>query len=439
MEAASHSDPLVILIDLEKRIRSVSELNELKFVFVNETHGLVPYRQAILFSTEGIPVTFSGVATTERNSPLVQWLKRNISPIIRKTNETRRIAPEDLDPKNASEWASWLPSFGLLQPLNSPSGEPLGILFLVRDRTWSDADIEILDVLAGAYGHAWAALVKPRKRRAWHGKKGIIKTVIAAAVVGSLALPVPLTVLAPAEIVAVDPATIRAPVEGVVKSISVQPNQIVNLGDTLFKMDAASQRNELAVAQRVYDSLKAQYAQVSRRALSDPRSKRYLSETAGRIKEQETKILYFEELIKRMNISAPMRGSVIIDDPSSWEGRPVNLGEKIMNLADQKLVEVEAWLSVADAIDLPQGTSIRVYLNSNPLVPVDAVLRTFSYEAQSRPEGNYAHRITGEIVDRKRLPRLGLRGTARLEGRRVLLAYWLFRRPISALRQFIGF
>ena len=204
-------------------------------------------------------------------------------------------------------------------------------------------------------------------------------------------------------------------------------------------MDAASQRNELAVAQRVYDSLKAQYAQVSRRALSDPRSKRYLSETAGRIKEQETKILYFEELIKRMNISAPMRGSVIIDDPSSWEGRPVNLGEKIMKLADQKLVEVEAWLSVADAIDLPQGTSIRVYLNSNPLVPVDAVLRTFSYEAQSRPEGNYAHRITGEIVDRKRLPRLGLRGTARLEGRRVLLAYWLFRRPISALRQFVGF
>ena len=113
----------------------------------------------------------SGVATTERNSPLVQWLKRNISPIIRKTNETRRIAPEDLDPKNASEWASWLPSFGLLQPLNSPSGEPLGILFLVRDRTWSDADIEILDVLAGAYGHAGAALVKPRKRRAGHGKK----------------------------------------------------------------------------------------------------------------------------------------------------------------------------------------------------------------------------------------------------------------------------
>ena len=40
MEAASHSDPLVILIDLEKRTRSVSELNELKFVFVNETHGL---------------------------------------------------------------------------------------------------------------------------------------------------------------------------------------------------------------------------------------------------------------------------------------------------------------------------------------------------------------------------------------------------------------
>ena len=254
-----------------------------------------------------------------------------------------------------------------------------------------------------------------------------------------LALPVPLTVLGPAEIVAVNPAIIRSPVEGVVESVSVQPNQSVKVGELLFNMDAASQRNDLAVAQKIYESLQAQYSQVSRRALSDPKSKKYLSETAGRLQEQKTRIKYLKSLIKRMRVSAPISGSVMIDDPSSWEGRPVNLGEKIMSLADQKLVEVEAWLSVADTIDLPQGTSIRVYLNSNPLVPVDAVLRTFSYEAQSRPEGNYAHRITGEIVDRKRLPRLGLRGTARLEGRRVLLAYWLFRRPISALRQFVGF
>ena len=128
----------------------------------------------------------------------------------------------------------------------------------------------------------------------------------------------------------------------------------------------------------------------------------------------------------------------MIDDPSSWEGKPVNLGEKIMSLADQKLVEVEAWLSVADAIDLSHGSSIRVYLNSDPLTPVNAVLRTYSYEAQPRPQGAYAHRIRGKIETTGPLPRLGLRGTARMEGKTVFLVYWLFRRPISALRQFVG-
>ena len=65
MDRASQADPLVVLIDLEKRVRSVLTLDELYFVFVNETHGLVPYRQAILFGRDGAPLTVSGVADLE--------------------------------------------------------------------------------------------------------------------------------------------------------------------------------------------------------------------------------------------------------------------------------------------------------------------------------------------------------------------------------------
>ena len=322
--------------------------------------------------------------------------------------------------------------------MNSASGDRLGTLLLMRESTWSEVDVEILGILAGAYGHSWAAIIGTRRNLLPGLNKRIVKLIILLAMIGTLFLPVPLTVLAPAEIVPLKPAIIRAPVEGVVESILVKPNQSVKVGDVLFEMDAASQRNDLAVAQKIFNSLKAQYSQVSRRALSDPKSKRYLSETAARIKEQETRIEYLKKLIKRMNVHAPMRGAAIIDDPSSWEGRPVNLGEKIMSLADNTLVEVEAWLSVADAIDLPTGSSIRVYLNSDPLTPIDAILRTFSYQAQERPEGNYAHRIRGEIKITDQLPRLGLRGTARMEGNTVFLVYWLLRRPIAAIRQFVG-
>ena len=438
MDRASQADPLVVLIDLEKRVRSVLTLDELYFVFVNETHGLVPYRQAILFGRDGAPLTVSGVADLEHGSPFAHWLKKFISPLVREMDHACQITSEDVDPSGAPDWASWLPTYGLLQPLTSPAGDRLGSLFLVGDRIWNEDEQSMLDVLAGAYSHAWMALGRPHKRRAWHGTKGVVKALVLTVALGVLALPVPLTVLAPAEIIAVSPAIIRIPVEGVIETVLVEPNQEVATGDMLFRMDAASERNEFAVAQKIHGSLKAQHAQLSRRALSDPRSKRHLAETVGRIKEQETRILYLEQLIKRMDVFAPTRGSVIIDDPSSWEGRPVSLGEKIMSLADQKMVEVEAWLSVEDAIDLPLGSPVRIYLNSDPLTPVDAVLRTFSYEAQPRPSGVYAHRIRGEILDKDRLPRLGLRGTARLEGETVWLAYWMLRRPIAALRQFAG-
>ena len=139
-----------------------------------------------------------------------------------------------------------------------------------------------------------------------------------------------------------------------------------------------------------------------------------------------------------MSMISPVHGTVIIDDPLLWEGRPVHLGEKILSLADQSSVEIEAWLSIGDAIELPIGSSIRVYLNSNPLRPIEGALRIFSYEAQQRMGENYSHRIRGKILNQDVSPRLGLRGTARIEGEKVSLLYWMTRRPVSVLRQFFG-
>jgi len=35
-------------------------------------------------------------------------------------------------------------------------------------------------------------------------------------------------------------------------------------------------------------------------------------------------------------------------------------------------------------------------------------------------------------------PRLGLKGTVRLDGHRVPLIYWLLRRPLAVVRTFVG-
>ena len=156
------------------------------------------------------------------------------------------------------------------------------------------------------------------------------------------------------------------------------------------------------------------------------------------MKQQEAEIKYLNEVILRMSVSSPVHGAVIIDDPQSWAGRPVRLGEKIISLADQKEVEIEAWLSISDAIELPVGSLIRVYLNAAPLSPIEGALRIFSYEAEKKMADTYSYRIRGRILNKDKLPRLGLRGTARIEGEKVSLFYWVFRRPISFFRQFFG-
>ena len=438
MRRVSQNNPLTALISLEQRIREAENIDELYFLIVNETHNLTPYSQAILFRHDGFLLSVSGVSEFEYGAPFIQWVKEKISPEISNFDYPVNVTGKLFFPENAEIWTEWFPEFGLIIPLKSALKGHIGNLLLLRDYAWNSDEQEILSVLMGAYGHAMGFFVKEKRRRVFFHKKNFIRLSIIFVILGLLAVKVPLTVLAPAEIVAVNPSVIRAPTDGVVRKVLVSPNQIVDKGDYLFEMDAVSQRNELAIAQKVFSSLKAQYSQLTRSALSNSSSKKYLAETMGRMREQRAKIEYLQELISRMNMTAPVRGAVIIDDPVSWAGKPVNLGEKVLSLADQNDVEIEAWLAISDAIELPKGSLMKVYLNSDPLFPVEGALRTFSYQAQERHGETFSHRIRGVILSNGAPPRLGLRGTARIEGRRVSLLYWIFRRPLSVLRQFFG-
>jgi hypothetical protein len=72
-------------------------------------------------------------------------------------------------------------------------------------------------------------------------------------------------------------------------------------------------------------------------------------------------------------------------------------------------------------------------LNSIP-----AVLTQASYEAELTPENILAYRILADFTDTDDMPRIGLQGTAKIYGERITLFFYLFRRPIATLRQYIG-
>ena len=59
------------------------------------------------------------------------------------------------------------------------------------------------------------------------------------------------------------------------------------------------------------------------------------------------------------------------------------------------------------------------------------------HAAVQRPDGSYAYRLRAALATPTD-HRVGLKGTARLQGRWVPLAYWALRRPLASLRAFVG-
>ena len=458
---APEARALATLVHLARRAREARDGAELAFVAVNETHALAPYRQAVLWLAEGGVAALSGVVSAEANAPYVHWLERVCRHLQdRDTGDTPRILDgTDLPEAERAEWGDWLPAQGLWLPLPTvPRRFAGGALLLARDEPWSEAELALLGEWAATWSHARALrdggsffagvrrrlLAGPATRadrgagRRWRGILSSRRLWLAAALTAVLLVPVPLSVLAPAELVPLNPAVIRAPLDGVVDRVLVVPNQVVKEDEALFEFDRANIQNRLQIALRALGTVQAEYRQKSQQALFDPTSKSQLAVLQSQIAEKATEAAYLRKLDQRGVVASPRAGVVLFDDPTEWVGRPVVTGERVMVVADEHAVEVEAWLSPSDAIPLADGSPVTLYLNADPLRPVRASLRYVGHEAVERPDGKPAYRVRATLAEGGERPRVGLKGTARLESGTVSLGYWILRRPLAGARAWLG-
>ena len=444
------------LLDLARRARHAGGARELGFMLVNETHALAPYRQAALWlNGEGLH-TLSGVVQVEANAPYAQWLERVCVALAQPGGRPAgALDARDLAPALAQEWGEWWPAHALWLPLPEGSGpavSPQAALLLAREQAWTPEEQTLLREWADTWWHVFQGLHRPRVR-SWQGALQRLRTYFApqaqrrwwqqtrvrwlAAVLAVLVFPVRLTVMAPGELVPAQPVVIRAPLDGVVDVFHVQPNQLVKQGEPLFGFDEALIQSKLDVAAQALATAETEYRQATQQALSDARAKPQLAVLTGKIEEKRAEVQFLAEQRDRARVLAPQDGVALFDDPSEWIGKPVSVGERILRIAAPGDVEVEAWLPLADAIALPPGAAVTLYLNASPLQPVSAKLRYEAHDAVQRPDGGYAYRVRAAL-EAPTAHRVGLKGTAKLHGGWVPLSYWVLRRPWAALRTTLG-
>jgi len=434
------------LIDLGHRARHAESVSELAFVAVNDSHALAPYRQAALWQSEGGVTCLSGVVQIEANAPYVQWVDAVCRTLSASANKAQTVTAADFPPPQAAEWSEWLPTYALWLPCS------IGGLLLARDLPWREQEIAVLSEWIDIWTHAWQARHRPPawslkkfrevcrhtfavpEGKRWWQTRGARWTIGIAVV---LLFPVRLSVLAPGELVPAKPAVIRSPLEGVIDTFHIQPNQSVQKDQPLFGFDESLLQSRLDVTRQSLATAEAEYRQAAQQALSDSRSKAQLALLTGKIEEKRAEAHYVAEQLTRARVLAPQDGIALFDDPSEWIGKPVAVGERIMRIATPDDVEVEAWVPLADAIPLESAAPVSLYLNASPLSPVGATLRYLSHDAVERPDGNFAYRLRATL-NAPTDHRVGLKGTVRINGHWVPLIYWALRRPWASIRTAVG-
>lgn len=431
------------LLQLIRRTREATSIEELCFQLVNETYSLVPYRQAALWFPDKGVVSLSGVSRLEKQAPFLHWLqeyfKENSGLEVSKSVDLSL-----LDVKKHPEiehWDDWLPPLMLLVPVSNG-----GCLMLASTAEIGADEQRVLEEWVEAWCNQYQ-LMLPQK---W--KKNFFLTkksdglwpktkyaVLLLLVVVLAVVPVRLSVLAPAELVPLNPAIIRAPMDGVIEVIAVEPNQVVDKDQLLFEFDRVSLASQLTVAERELATRQAEYRQEVQRSLIDQDSKSRLAVLQSQIREKTVNVSYLEELNNRSAVTASRGGIVLFGDATEMIGQPVSTGERVMIVAGETDVQIEAWVSPADLVEFPAESRITIYLAADPLSPLVGTINYVAHQAELRPQGHFAYRVRAQLDSSNTLmPRVGLKGTAKLDGAYTPLIYWVFRKPWAAFRGWLG-
>lgn len=434
-------------LQLEERARAARNIDELLFTIANETFRLVKYRQAIIWTLEGSSRPrlriVSGLASLAEDSPYTVWLRRLGRTIAaRKANDGEFIGANDMPAKLAPGWHEWMTDFVLVYPITDPRDERRhGLLALLVEDPPGEVQQQWALRLMHTYGHAWTGLAGKPKRVA-RGLRKILPWAIPAAALAALLVPVQLSVLAPAEVIGLDALVVAAPMDGVIKKFNVQPNEAVRKDQVIFTLDETTLRNRREVAQKQLEVARADALAAQQKAFEDDKSRAELATLNGKVAERRAEVVYVEELLKRIEVRADRDGIAVFGDVNDWQGKPVVTGERVASLADPKQPGVLIWLPVADALTLEAGAQVKLFLQVAPLTPLPGSLSQTSYQSIVSPEGVASYRLKavfGELTeDQRQRVRIGLRGTAKIYGAQAPLGYYLFRRPLSALREWTG-
>lgn len=434
-----------LLAEMEVLLSTNSEADTTR-VAVNAMAALFGAGQAIMWRHYfGRPriVAVAGLTCVERHTDFTHWFETLALQFLSPGNSPIELIPDVLsDAYLDTDRGLYLLEYSLHVSLRDSEGSVIGGIFVARDHGFSSDEIETL----GRFTRSLARMLmrwqfcSGLRRLQWLRvvtRFAIILLPLGALTAG-LMTPVRQSAIGSVEVSARDAIPITATQDGVIERVLVRPNQQVRRGMPLVRYDGAVVRSKLFVAQQNVGVAQAELDRTTGKAFGDEGARTELRTLRAKVDEKSAETQYLDELAHRLEIRSSVGGFAIFRDAEEWVGRTVQSGERIMMLADPGKVWLTLYVPVEEAIPLSETPAIEFNLDIDPLRTRRARVVESAYEAVILPDGRAAYLMHAVLDAGDPLPRIGLKGMARIYGDRSLLGYLLIRKPLRALRRTLG-
>jgi len=244
--------------------------------------------------------------------------------------------------------------------------------------------------------------------------------------------------MAPCEVVAEDPAVVTAPLNGVIAKVWVRPGQRVASGDPLFRYDDRASLQDLEVAERQVRIVRAQLDEALALAMREREAQARTRILQAQLAQEEARLALARYICSRLKIKAPTEGLIEMSEPTEWQGRPVKVGERLLRIIAPERTRVRFWLAERDRIPGVEQNEARIFLPSVPSEVFRVRLLWLNTAVQASPQG--APSFVGEAEWAESHPAfaLGQQGHIALYGANQPLVFSLLRKPLAAVRPWLG-
>lgn len=425
---------------IQKEVRKCRSLRQLYSYLTTETASLHGHEQAFLFRIRGTTLSFlaaGNVSGADPDAPLNRTITKSLHRYLRGRSRKKHVQQvHRLDEPEIVSCTEGLAQHWLWLPLHDGTGSLIGALLLLRNSPWHDREILLAETMAEAYGYTLAALQnRPRFRLKWRP----VPYLTALLVLGLLYwVQVPLLTFGEAQVVSESPIPVSAPFPGVVKTIHTAPFTAVARGDLLIRLDTTDLQADRDVAEKNLEVVTAEFDKIQLESYRDASMKSQLAIWQQKIQLQRRELEFAEQRLSQCEVRAGADGIVSYDDRHSWEGRPVMTGERIMELLDPSRRVLRIEVPAKGMAPLQPHMPVRFFPDAQPSAVVGGHLTTIGMEPFQTADGSLVYSHRAQLDQASASVALGSRGTVRISGEPVRLGYYLFRRPLARLRQFLG-